>query len=176
MKLNKDNHFTIEYSPTLTVSLYDVLSSWITDRNKEISAWIGDNIPIKDAIERLHERSAIEIVKDTLSGANVDLDRLHEQSMLPCDYVFYNIIGDGSFDGSTNILTDTVEVTFLKYAPKSDSDRYPDLDTLKNFAFGWLADCISDESVSISTDVDYLDGNFMKVTFVINNTEHLTHC
>lgn len=176
MKINHDNHYFIEYEKPMKVCLYDVLSKWISDRNKEIAGWIDGNILVKSKIEKNNERSVIEIVKDTVSGANVDFDRLNERSMLPCDYVFYNIISDGSYDGTTNILTDTEEVTFLKYAPKSDSDRYAELDVLKNFAFGWLVDCISDEGVTISTDVDYFDGNFMKVTFLINNTERLTHC
>jgi len=176
MKLNLDNHYTIEYKSNIDKTLYSGLSSWISDRNKEIAGWLDANLDAKSRLETHHDRSVIEIVKDTLAGANVDLDKLHSVSILPCDFVFYNIVADGSYNGETNELTDTVAVSFLKYAPKSDINRYPDLDALRNFAFGWLVDCVSDTGATISTDVDCFDGNYMKVSFLINNVDRLKHC
>lgn len=176
MKLNLDNHYAIEYKSNIGKTLYAVLLSWISDRNKEISTWLDNNSDAKARLETRKDRSTIEVVKDTLAGANVDLDKLHSVSILPCDFVFYNIVEDGSYNGETNELTDTVSVSFLKYAPKSDINRYPDLDALRNFAFGWLVDCVSDTGTTISTDVDCFDGNYMKVSFLINNVGRLTHC
>jgi len=177
MKIDNNNHYYPTIGNVQTVkSVVGNLIEYVDDYNKQLKEWFDANKEASDT-DKSGNRS-IEIVYDTLPGANVDLDNLSEESLLDCDRIFVNLVSQGTLNAVNGIFSDGIYVSFLKYCPKSsEGEVYMNaLNRLKSVCLDFCNNYIDSECLRITSDADVYDGNYASVQVFISDGVRLKVC
>lgn len=177
MKIDNNNHYYPTIGNVQTVkSVVGNLIEYVDDYNKQLNDWFDANKAASENDKSKYHN--IDIVYDTIPGANVDLNNLAETTLLDCDRIFVNLASQGSLNAVNGVFSDGIYVSFLKYCPKSsEGEVYMDaLNRLKSVCLDFCNKYIDSENLNITSDVDVYDGNYASVQVFVSDGVRLKVC